>query len=69
MIAWVRLDRKPPLIVTNKIKHFICAQCLQPATGSINARVHQGDCRKLWQAKITSRARKLRRKREKAART
>jgi hypothetical protein len=36
---------KPPLILVNPQKRFVCAVCGRPGKGPANARVHPGRCR------------------------
>lgn len=45
--------RKPPVIVVTKMKDFICAECHLPGHGAMNAVVHQGECKRVWQNRIT----------------
>ena len=47
--------RKPPIMVRTPMSPFICKQCGLPGIGSYNAKVHPGECRRLWGNAISRR--------------
>lgn len=45
------------MIIHNKTASFTCKVCGQPGQGAPNAIVHPGECRRVWQDRITYRSR------------
>lgn len=47
--------RRPPITVIDRKVDFICAECGEPGVGRYNSKVHDGECRRVWNLKITKR--------------